>query len=226
MGSNPNCPTNPAGGYSGPENSYTWGNDWLLDMLTHPKPPSPEQVREFVVAGHGDLERVKSMLANSPELLNAAYQWSENDRETAIQAAAQTGSVPIAEYLLEKGAPLDICTAAMLGRNDEVERLLELDPDSINATGAHRIPLLAHAAMSGNLRLLQLLYQRGARTGIPFALHNAVSRGHYDVVRWLLENRKPDLGWKNFQGKTALTVAVERKHENIARLLREHGATE
>ncbi len=195
-------------------------------MLTSPRPPSLEQIREFVIAGHGDLGKVKQLLAECPELLNAAHQWNEKDRETAIQAAAQVGNAPIAEYLLENGAPLEICTAAMLGHRDDVECLLAEDPNRIHATGAHGIPLLTHASLSGNLELVQFLFQRGASGGVSSALHNAVSRGYYEIVRWLLENGKPDLGWKNFQGKTALAVAAERKHERIAQLLQEHGAVE
>ena len=188
--------------------------------------PSPEQVREFVIASHGDFEKVKQMLSQQPELLKAAYPWNENDRETPIQAAAQVGNVAIAEYLLEKGAPLEICTAAMLGRKDAVERFLAEDPGRIQTTGAHGIPLLTHAVLSGNLELVQFLFQHGARTGASQALHNAVSRGDYDIVRWLLENGKPDLGWRNFQGKTPLAVAVEHNHEKIAQLLKKYGAKE
>ena len=193
-------------------------------MTEHKLPP--EQVREFVVAGHGDLAKVKEMLAQHPQLLKAGHPWSESDRETAIQAAAQVGSVAVAEYLLAKGAPLDICTAAMLGRANDVERFLENDPESIRATGAHGIPLLPHAALSGKQELVQMLVQRGARDGMPSALHNAVSKGHQEVARWLLENGKPDLNWKNFQGKTALAVALERKDLGLESLLRQHGAAE
>src|SRR3989304_1796705 len=145
--------------------------------------PSPDQVREFVIASHGDFEKVKQMLSQQPELLEAAYPWNENDRETPIQAAAQVGNVAIAEYLLEKGAPLEICTAAMLGRKDTVERFLAEDPSRINATGAHGIPLLTHAALSGNLELVQFLLQRGARTGVSPALPSAVFRVPYETLR-------------------------------------------
>jgi ankyrin repeat protein len=193
-------------------------------MQTHS--PSPEQTRQFVIASHGDFETVKQMLSQQPELLKAAYPWNENDRETPIQAAAQMGDVAIAEYLLEKGAPLEICTAAMLGRKDAVERFLAEDPGLIQVTGAHGIPLLTHAVLSGNLELVQFLFQRGARTGVSPALHSAVSRGYSDIVRWLLENGKPDVNWKNFQGKTALTVAIEREDGRIVALLKEHGASE
>src|SRR5712692_7309512 len=100
---------------------------------------APELVRDFVIAGHMDLEKVKRMHQERPALLNAAYPWKENDHETAVQAAAQVGNVAIAEYLLSKGAPLEICTAAMLGRTDEVKRILSGNPQDINATGAHGI---------------------------------------------------------------------------------------
>jgi uncharacterized protein len=185
-----------------------------------------EQIREFVLAGHGNLARVKEMLAETPALLNAAYQWQDNDYETALQAAAHVGNRVIAEYLLTQGAPLDICTAAMLGRQVEVERFVAGDPAQIGAAGAHGISLLTHAALSGDLALVQWLFAHGARAGVSAALHNAVSLEHAELVRWLLEHGDPDLTWQNYQGKTALTTATERGLEPIAQLLREHGATE
>src|SRR5512143_2505466 len=112
-----------------------------------------DEIRDFVVAAHGNLPRVREMLAEHPSLVNARYQWAENDSETAIQAAAQVGSRPVVEYLLERGAPLEICTAAMLGRRDVVQRMLDEDPKLIDAKGAHGIPLMPHAAVSNNLEL-------------------------------------------------------------------------
>jgi len=189
-------------------------------------PLSNDIVREFVIAGHGNLEKVREMLEGNPDLRNASYAWSETDHETAIQGAAQVGSVPVAEYLLEKGAPLEICTVAMLGRKDEVERRVRDKPDAINAKGAHGIPLLPHAAWSGDLELVQFLFRNGAKAGSSSALHNAVTRGYYDLVVWLVENANPDLNSKNFQGKSPLSVAIERKQETIAHFLREHGGKE
>jgi uncharacterized protein len=189
-------------------------------------PLSNDIVREFVIAGHGNLEKVRKMLEENPELLNASYAWSETDNETAIQGAAQVGSAPIATYLLEQGAPLDICTAAMLGRRDEVEKRLRDHRDNVNSKGAHGIPILPHAAWSGDLELVQYLFRNGAKTGSSSALHNAVTRGYYDLVVWLVENASPDLNSKNFQGKSPLLVAIERKQERIAQRLRELGGKE
>ncbi len=188
--------------------------------------PSPDQIRDFVIAGHGNLQKTQAMLSEYPTLLNVAYQWKENDLETAIQGAAHIGNAVIAGFLLAQGAPLEICTAAMLGQIKDVEQLLQEDPDLIHTTGAHGIPLLTHAALSGNIALIQLLVQQGAHTGFSAALHNAVSKGHEAMVRWCLENGQPDLGWQNFEGQTALTVAKQRESETIIQLLQAWGATE
>ncbi len=189
-------------------------------------PLSNDIVREFVIAGHGNLEKVRKMLEENPELLNASYAWSETDYETAIQGAAQVGSAAIATYLLERGAPLEICTAAMLGLRDEVERRIRDKSNNIDSRGAHGIPILPHAAWSGDLELVQFLFRNGAKTGSSSALHNAVTRGYYHLVVWLVENASPDLNSNNFQGRSPLSVAIERKHETIAQLLRERGGKE
>ena len=195
-------------------------------MQAQEQPPSTEQIREFVIAGHGNLEKVRQMLAGNPKLLNASYRWNENDSETAVQAAAQVGNRNVAQFLLKQGAPLEICTAAMLGMRDEVENRLSEDPRNFNATGAHGIPLLPHSVWSEDLRLVQLVFERGAKSGATLALHNAVSRGNYQIVEWLLDNAGPDIRAKNFQGKTPLTVASEDRNDGIVALLKRHGAVD
>jgi len=183
-----------------------------------------EMVKDFVIAGHGNLPKVKEMLDQDPELLNMQYAWSETDSETAIQGAAQVGSVSVAEFLVSRGAPLSICTAAMLGREEVVQSLLKENPGRIREAGAHGIPLLTHAALSGNVRLVGMLYLAGATTGASSALLNSVSRGRKEVTLWLLDNASPDLFAKNFQGKTALQIANEMKDAETAEMLRKRGA--
>ena len=186
--------------------------------------PTADQIREFVIAAHGNSEKVRSMLAEVPGLLDVAYAWSDTDRETAVMAAAHMGDRPIAEFLLEQGAPLAICTAAMLGEQSAVQDWLARDPILIHAHGAHSIPLLAHAALSGKVGLMELLVTSGAREGESFALSNAVSFGYQPLARWLLENTQADPGFKDFQGRTTLAVAVTQGDEDMEKLLRQHGA--
>lgn len=181
-------------------------------------------IREFVIAGHGNLTRVQQMLDEMPSLLNTEYQWGENDWESAIQAASHVGNTAVAEYLLSKGAPLKIYTAAMLGRKADVDSLLATDESLIKQTGAHGIPILAHSAFNGDVELFSYLVSRGAMEGIPYALHNAVASGRVGLAKWILENMNPDLNWKNFEEKSVLTVAIERGNQELQDLLRARGA--
>jgi ankyrin repeat protein len=180
-----------------------------------------EEIRDFVIPAHGDLAKVKTMLADNPALLNAMYrEW----KETALLAASHVGNREIAEYLLAQGAPMHVCTAAMLGLHDRVAEYLESDPALANARGAHDIPILFHAAMSGDTAVADLLMEHGGGEGLKNALHGAVMFGHLDMVRWLLE-RGADVTVKDFRGKTPLQVAAESGFSELADLLRQHGAT-
>jgi ankyrin repeat protein len=188
-------------------------------------PPTNEQIRDFVIAAHGNLPRIREMLMENPELINAGYQWSDHDRETAIQAAAQAGSAQVAEYLLAHGAPLDICTAAMLGRKDVVEQMLATDPTLIQARGAHGIALMPHVAWSNNVELAQMLFERGATQGTSHALGNAVMKGNVRMARWIIEHGHPDFNWQNYEGKSLMTLAKETPDKDMVNLLREHGVS-
>jgi len=106
-------------------------------------------VQEFVAKSHGDLDRVKEMLAQEPGLINATWDWGGGDFETALGAAAHMGRKDIANFLLDHGARLDIFAAAMLGNLEIVKAALQKYPDAIKTPGPHGIPLIAHAQAGG-----------------------------------------------------------------------------
>lgn len=109
----------------------------------------PEKVQAFVGNAHGDLDRVRSLLSEEPALLNAALDWGGGDWETALGAAAHMGRRDIAEFLLSKGARMDLFAAAMLGKLELVKAILREFPETKNAPGPHGIPLIAHAKAGG-----------------------------------------------------------------------------
>lgn len=115
------------------------------------RPPAidPAIVQEFVGNAHGDLNRVKELLAQEPNLANATWDWGGGDWESAIGAAAHTGSKEIAHCLLEHGARMDLFVAAMLGKLEIVRATLEAIPEARNVKGPHGIPLMAHATFGG-----------------------------------------------------------------------------
>jgi ankyrin repeat protein len=186
---------------------------------------SPEMVKEFVIASHFDLPKVQAMLKDEPALLTVVHDWGESGLEDGIGAAAHVGNRKIAEFFLAQGVPLNICVAAMLGRAEDVKAFLELDPALANARGAHGIPVMFHAAMSGNTEVADLLRQHGCNEGYSAALHGAIAHRHKNMVAWLLDNGATELEALDFQGKTPLQQATETNQADIADLLRQHGAT-
>ncbi|MDM5190071.1 ankyrin repeat domain-containing protein [Bacillus sp. DX4.1] len=108
-----------------------------------------ELVREFVMAAHGNFEKLQDLLAEYPSLLHASYNWGGDDWESALGAAAHVGRKDIATYLLEKGARMDIFAAAMLGKLEVVQAILDVQPEAMHIRGPHGIPLIQHARMGG-----------------------------------------------------------------------------
>ena len=105
-----------------------------------------EAVEAFVLAAHGNLARVKELHRRHPEVLNARYAKFD---ETALEAAGHMGRRDIAEYLLAKGARIDLFCAAMLGQLDAVKAFLTLQPRLIDAKGPHGLGLHFHAQVGG-----------------------------------------------------------------------------
>ncbi len=134
----------------------------LFSQTTSEKPPplAPELVKDFVIAGHGDLEKVKIMLEKDRGLLNAAWDWKAGDFETAIGGAGHMGRKDIALYLLSQGARMDIFVAAMLGKIEIVKPTLEAFPNLVTSKGPHGITLMAHAKKGGDDSLTVVEYLR------------------------------------------------------------------
>ena len=109
----------------------------------------PSLVNEFVLKAHGDFDAVQALLDREPMLLNAAWDWGGGDWETALGAASHMGRRDIALFLLERGAPLDIFAAAMLGETEIVRAMLDRFPELIHARGPHGISLRVHAEQGG-----------------------------------------------------------------------------
>jgi hypothetical protein len=116
-----------------------------------PRPPAlrPTLVEEFVRKAHGDLPATQALLAETPGLLNATWDWGGGDFEMGIGGAGHMGNREIAEFLIGKGGRMDIFVAAMLGKLDIVKAMLQGYPRLLQSKGPHGIPLMAHAKKGG-----------------------------------------------------------------------------
>lgn len=109
----------------------------------------PQMIFAIVAASHGNLDQVKTLLAQSPDLAKAGWDWGFGDWETAIGAAAHTGQREIAKVLMENGARADIFTHAMLGHLDAVKAIVAAQPGIQKVLGPHGITLAQHARLGG-----------------------------------------------------------------------------
>jgi len=130
-----------------------------------PDPLPLEKVKEFVVAGHGNLDKVRSMLLEFPSLLYATWDWGGGDFETAIEGAGHVGNKEIANYLISAGARTNLFVLTMLGKTQIVRSYLEAFPAYINARGPHGFTFLHHATRGGDdaKELLEYIQGKGLK---------------------------------------------------------------
>jgi ankyrin repeat protein len=168
-------------------------------------------VDELVGNAHGNLARVKELLEERPDLLDAKATWNE----TAIEAATQMGNREIIDFLLAKGAPVDFFTGLALGRIDEV------DEQRANSRGIHDLPPLYFAAIGGHVEVAQRLLAAGAdvnaQAQAAAPIHGAVMGKNVDMVRLLLD-RGADPALKDYAGRDARALALELNRPDIVEL--------
>ncbi len=140
-----------------------------------PKPPAlpPDKVQATVVQAHRSLDNVRKLVEETPLLANACWDWGGGDFETPLQAAAHTGGREIAEYLLGKGARLDLYGAAMLGQLELVQAALALYPKAHEIPGPHGFTLL-HCARQGGAKAKPVLDWLLAQ-GVPDVPHRPLA---------------------------------------------------
>ncbi|HVS53667.1 MAG TPA: ankyrin repeat domain-containing protein [Opitutaceae bacterium] len=187
-----------------------------------------DTVQAFVRAGHGQLEKVKEMIAQDPKLVFATWDWGGGDWETALGGASHVGSRECARYLLAQGARIDAFCAAMLGERAVVAELVAANPSVVTAKGPHGYTLLYHVAISGDVAMAEALRPRLPREAKDYsqALSAAVRDGHLEMTKWLFENGTVNPNVADALGKRPLTTALEKKFDAVAEELRRHGARE
>jgi hypothetical protein len=124
--------------YPKPGFNPSWKNSQINRLL----------VQDFVIFAHSDLAMVKRLLEKEPNLINSVMDWGAGDWESGLGAASHMGRRDLVEYLLEKGARIDIFCAAMMGQVEVVRAFLTLQPKLIDARGPHGFTLHFHAQLA------------------------------------------------------------------------------
>jgi hypothetical protein len=146
-------------------------------------------VNEFVTVAHFDFEKVKHLHTRCPELLLTRSTWDE----IGVEAAAHMGREDIAGFFLDKGAPLSLCTATMLGLKDEAAKIIAEDPNRARERGAHDFPLLWYTIFGKERpEMAEFLIASGADVHASMmgntSLIFARKKGHHQTVEVLLKH--------------------------------------
>ena len=131
---------------------------------------------------------------------------------TLLMYACQYNAKYIADYLIEKGADVNIAMAHAIKKDNEhiVNYLINNDYVHINGNDADGYTPLMYACKHHAKNILNNLIEKGAN--IYKTMSNAVSLGRHDIVNYLIENGYANK--KDIHGYTPLMYAVF--HKDIA----------
>ena len=177
----------------------------FLTSCTTTKTPLPQSVDAYPLhdaAKEGNLEEIRRLLKSGTDVNMSGYRgW------TALHWAVHSKHKDVVELLISSGASIDVKA------ND-------------NKTPLHV------AAERGPKDIAELLIEEGADIGAVDSgyeggtpLHWAAFRGQKAVAELLIE-RGADINLKDKLGLTPLDLAVRYGGEDVAEVLRQHGALE
>jgi hypothetical protein len=186
--------------------------DWEAD--------NQELISSFVMPCHFSIEKAGEILKQDRRVLNSRVYSTD---EAGIEAASHTGAVPVAQWLLGNGAPYTLHCSVMMGHVPAARGFFELDREQARRPGAHGIPLMFHAAISGSIEMAELLEEYGGGQDYSWALCGAAGWIWPEMTEWMLA-RGADVNYVS-QERTPLDWA-ERPSDNdaVISILRAHGA--
>jgi ankyrin repeat protein len=157
-------------------------------------------------------------------------------QEPALALAAESESVEIMEFLIDKGADMNVkdecgCTALLRavqwGRPHVAKFLIKKGAD-LNVRDKKGETALTAAHERGHLEIVKHLIGKGADTNMKgdygiTALMKAAGSGNLELVKLLIE-KGADVNARNNDGKTALSLASALNRTAIVQYLKAHGA--
>lgn len=174
----------------------------------------------------GDLAAVRALLDQDPALLTAKNAQSQS----AVLFSIYNRQEEVRDLLLSRGAPLELHEAAAAGDVARVKELVEKDASLAKGFSPDGFPILALAAVFGQVEVTKYLHAKGvdvnaaATNGSGYnALTGAVTSGHTEIVKWLLENGA-DPNYRYANNYSPLLNAAANGHLEILKLLIAHGA--
>jgi len=187
-----------------------------------------ESFLEAVKAGAAD--KVRAMLNQQPDLVNT----KDEKGVSATLWACYRGHQDVANFLVARGANLNIFEAATVGDVELVQQHLQRDPSLARAFAPDGFTALGLASFFGNPAVASLLLRAGAdpnaiskNTMRVTPLHSAVANRDVakalELTRMLLDSRA-NVNVAQEGGWTPLHQAAAHGQVQVLKDLLEHGA--
>lgn len=173
----------------------------------------------------GDEVAARDTLAHHPHLAPVRARGA-----SMVRLAAYAHMDDLVGDLLAAGVPIDVFDAAALGRVDDLQALLDADPQRRDAESEDGFTPLHLAAFFGHVRATELLLNRGAPcdpvSSNPLGVHpiNSAAAGSHEVVVHLLLDHGADADATMRDGYRPLHAAAHNDRPDMVRLLLERGA--
>jgi ankyrin repeat protein len=145
---------------------------------------------------------------------------------TPLRDAVSCGHMEIARLLVQRGAHVDLHSAAGLGWTDWVSKQIAQHPELTDFSDDWRYTPLCYAVAGGCAGTADVLLQHGADVTHTYddggtLLHLATVNGDHALISVLLSNGV-SINAKNKAGETALDFAIKYRQLDAAELLKEH----
>eukprot|EP00667_Euglena_gracilis_P000424 EG_transcript_424 len=161
----------------------------------------------------------------------AAFNQADNDGRTLLQVAQENGHKEVVEVLEAAEVASKECTAALLeaardGLLDVVQYAVEAGA-SLDATNVEGKTAIQVAAQYGHADVVNFLAARGNSSPNPLmaVFWQEVKEGHADMVEYLLGAGVVEVDQTDASGATALSVAAQHGHVEVAMVLLEARAS-
>ncbi|TYZ63414.1 hypothetical protein PybrP1_008363 [[Pythium] brassicae (nom. inval.)] len=185
-------------------NRYAVSARVLNTAWAAPAEPAQNNPQAFIdAASSGSLDMVRRV----------TVKHSEDTYRRAMNAAARSGQLHIAQYFVDRGigvlSPTAIAEAAAGGHLNVVQYLHR------RLLGGCTTAAMDAAAKNGNLEIVQFLHENCCEGCTIDALHSAVEHGKLEVVKFLLANY-----FKGANPETAIQKAADSGHWAVVELFR------
>ena len=174
----------------------------------------------------GNLSRINQLLESNPGLANSMAK----NGVSALLLALYYGRQDIALVIAAKKPMLDIFEASVLGKLQQLRRLIDQDPSLVNSYSPDGFTLVALAAYMGQKEVTEYLLEKGANvhaiarntTGFT-PLTGAIANNHVEISK-ILVKKGADVNHRYEGGVSPLMEASQNGNLELVRFLLDNGA--